>query len=590
MTIEESACLPRTSHQRLPGADSNLFWGVTGATLLMLLSLGFFLRGGVHGLYMDDYSMKAWAFDFGGHRWTLALTPFESLWTWRPLTYLLEPNLAKAIPGHEFFVRVGIVVIHFLNVCLLARLGQRLSGSLLVGILCGGYFLFPVLANEGLLWFTAAVPDTFCLFFLLVGFHLLLSCRSLADLALLICGIASWFVMMTFYESGLFILLLLPASFAFTEGRRTNHKLWASALAASFIPICIYLWLVVRNSPFIIARGGAKLDLSFILLRKVPEIARGLWWLITAWGIFGPLHEAFNVGWREWLSVSGGRILIAGTLTGICLMALLFAVDRDATPSLSRLFKVILFGLGWIVLGLAPIALARFQPVEIRTLYIPSAGFALAAAAFSGLIANLFGRPRAVLIRATLGLAGAIVFLSSLTMAGLVRAYELRWYLDQRQVDALGQVMPMLPRLDPVWLLPVTLDEKTVGKSGGTEGKLDVYLDGVFETPWSARDALRLKFGDRNILAVTANRWVKLHVSSVQTENGQPSTITIQDTTIPIEQLLAFTYRQGRLILLNPLGINTPDGKLSAIIDLPLVAKLAREGLGVEKVQFQLDH
>jgi hypothetical protein len=563
---------------------------MTGATVLMVLSLGFFLHGGVHGLYMDDYSMKAWGFDFGQSKWNLVFTPWASSWIWRPLTYLLEPNLAKAIPRHELFVRVGIVVVQLLNACLLARLGQKLSGSLLVGFISGGYFLFPVFANEGLLSFTSAIPDIFCLLFLLLGFHLILDCRSFGDLLPLVCGIVSWFLMMTFYESGLFILLLLPASFAFTESRRTNHKLWVSALAASFIPICIYLWLVVRNSAFIMARGGAKLDLSFILLRKVPEVARDFWWRITDWGIFGPLHEAFNVGWREWLSVSGGRILIAGALTGICLMALLFAVDRDATPSLSRLFKVILFGLGWIVLGLVPIALARFQAVEIRTLYIPSAGFALAAAAFSGLIANLFGRPRAVLIRATLGLVGAIVFVSSLTMAGLVRTYQLRWYLDQRQVDALGQVMPMLPRRDPVWLLPVTLDEKTVGKSGGSDGKLDVYLDGVFETPWSARDAIRLKFGDRNILAVTANRWAKLHVTSVQTENGQPSTVTIQGTTIPIEQLLAFSYRQGQLILLNPLGIKTPDGKLSVIIDLPLVTKLAREGLRVEKVQFQLDH
>jgi len=107
---------------------------------------------------MDDYSMKAWAFDFGGIKWSQTFTPYASNWTWRPLTYLLEPNLANSIPQHAFLVRIGIVVIHFLNVCLLARLGERLSGSSLVGIICGAYFMFPVFANEGLLWFYGCDP------------------------------------------------------------------------------------------------------------------------------------------------------------------------------------------------------------------------------------------------------------------------------------------------------------------------------------------------------------------------------------------------------------------------------------------------
>jgi hypothetical protein len=187
-----------------------LFWAVTAATGLLVLMLGFFLHRGAMGLYMDDYSIRAWAFDFAKSKWNLTLIPFYSFWTWRPLTYLLVPNLANAIPQHAFWVRVGIVIIHFLNVWLLGRLGQRLSGSLLVGIICGGYFIFPVFANEGLLWFTAAIQDTFSLLFLLVGFHLFLSCRSFADLPLLLCGVLSWLLMIMFYESGLFTILLLP--------------------------------------------------------------------------------------------------------------------------------------------------------------------------------------------------------------------------------------------------------------------------------------------------------------------------------------------------------------------------------------------
>jgi len=569
-----------------------LFWAVTAATGLLLLTLGFFLHRGVMGLYMDDYSIRAWAFDFVKSKWNLTLIPFYFFWTWRPLTYLLVPNLANAIPQHAFWVRVGIVVIHFLNVCLLGRLGQRLSGSLLVGIICGGYFIFPVFANEGLLWFTAAIQDTFSLLFLLVGFHLFLSCRSFADLPLLLCGVLSWLLMVTFYESGLFTILLLPVLFGVTQNdvRRTNHKLWVSALAASSVPISVYLWFGVRRSSFVIARGGATLDLRFILSHKVPDVARGFWRLLTGWGLFGPLHEAFIFGWREWRSAPGGPALMAASLVGICLVTLLFPTDRDEDSPFSRLLKLILIGVGWMVLGLVPIVLVRSQVVDIRTLYVPSAGFALSAAAFSALGANL-GTRNGFLVRATLSVTGAVVFLTSLTMAGLVGTYQLRWKLDEKQVAAMRPVLASLPPPQPLWLLPVALDEHTVSNEWGRAKVLDAYLFGVFEHSWSATDAIRLKFGDREIHPVTSHHFDRLHVTAVRSSGeGYITEIVFQGEAIPIEHLVAFTYRQGELILLDPIEINDPDRNLSAVIDLPLIPQLAGTGLKIEKVQFQLEH
>jgi hypothetical protein len=567
-----------------------LFWAVTAATGLLVLTLGFFLHRGAMGLYMDDYSIRAWAFDFVKSKWNLTLIPFYSFWTWRPLTYLLVPNLANAIPQHAFWVRVGIVVIHFLNVCLLGRLGQRLSGSLLVGIICGGYFIFPVFANEGLLWFTAAIQDTFSLLFLLVGFHLFLSCRSFADLPFLICGVLSWLLMVTFYESGLFTVLLLPVLFGVTQNdvRRTSHKLWISALVASSVPISVYLWFGVRRSPFVIVRGGATLDLRFILSHKVPEVARGFWWLLTDWGLLGPLHEAFIFGAREWRSAPGGPAFMAASLVGICVVIFLFPTDQDKNLPSSRLLKLVLIGVGWMALGLVPILLVRSQGVEIRTLYVPSAGFALSAAAFSGLVVNVFGKRNTLPIRAVLVFMGVVVFLSGLTMAGLVRAYQLRWYLDERQVAAMRPVLSQFSRAEPLWLLPVALDERSVSNYWGRETVLDHYLFGVFEHSWSAIDAIRLKFGDREIHAVTSQHWDRLHVTAVRSSGGGHITeIVFQGETIPIEHLVAFTYRQGELILLDPIEINDPDRNLPAVIDLPLIRQLAGTGLKIEKVQFQ---
>jgi hypothetical protein len=63
----------------------------------------------------------------------------------------------------------------------------------------------------------------------------------------------------------------------------------------------------------------------------------------------------------------------------------------------------------------------------------------------------------------------------------------------------------------------------------------------------------------------------------------------MQDHSVPVRQLLAFTYRQGRLILLSPLEIYSRDGHLSARIDLPLVTQLAQTGIEVQPCRFQLE-
>lgn len=468
MKVQELLCRTMASRR---GRPAWLFWIVSAATVLILVILGFFLHGGSMGLYMDDYSVKAWAFDFAAGRWKLTLIPFDHSWTMRPLTLLLEPNIANALPRHGLFVRIGIVFVHFLNACLLAKLGQRLSGSWLVGAVSGTLFLFPIFANEALLWFTAALSNAFSLLFLLLGFHLLLSCRSFENFVLLICGIASWFLMITFYESGLLIILLLPAFFVLTqnEARRTNPKLWIAGLAGSFIPISSYLKFVELKSPDVIARGGASFNVSFLLWHKVPEAAEQVWWLLTDWGVFGPLHEAFTLGKHLWSAAPGGQALIIGAVGGICYASLLFPAQSEPRPSLGRLLNLMLVGAAWSILGLLPIVLIRNQIVEIRTLYIPSAGFALSAAALLAAIVEIFQSKSASSARAVLAGTGAVALLSSLTMAGLIYAYQLRWDLDQRQLEALNRIMPMISPTDSIWLLPVGVDEKTVGKAGGAK-------------------------------------------------------------------------------------------------------------------------
>ena len=556
---------------------------------VMALTLGFFLREGIHGLYMDDYSVKLWAFSFVGNKWKPNLVPFAFYWRLRPLAYILAPNIVNAIPEHEFIVRLGIVAMHLFNVVLLASLVRRVTASMLVSTLSAAYFIFPVFGNEGLLWFTAAVTDVFCLFFLLLGFHCLLDCRSLfLDKSLFVCGLLVWFLMIMFYESGLFTLLLLPAFVGLIRRERLSESY--KVMGIILVVLGVYLALVERSAPNVLSRGGPTLNLVFILFHRVPQVAERLWWLLADWGIRGPLRESFELGWREWMGVPYGRILILTSFVGLCLVGLLFPVRCEITPAQSRLLKLAFIGCAWTALGLVPIILVKSQIVEVRTLYVPSVGFALAMAALSTSVVSLFHQRRRFALRAVVLIGGVWVCLSSLTMAGLVRTYELRWNLDQSQVAALQPIISSIPATQQLWLLPVGLDERSVSTSLGRHTTLDSYLFGVFETPWSTADAIRLRFGDRNVHGITTNRWVPLRVNSVRRSNeGEIRAVTIQNEDVPVQRLIAFTYQSGFLVLLSPLEIHTPHAAQPIRIDLPLVHEVAQLGVPMQAVDFKLE-
>jgi len=571
-------------------ARNALFWSITLATVGLGLTIGFFLHGGTHGLYMDDYSEKSWAFDFVAAKWKLNLDPQFHI---RSLAHIFIANLANAIPRHEFTVRLAIVAIHFLNVFLIGKLAYRVTGSRFVAISSSASFLFPIFANEALLWFAASIANTTSLSLLLIGFHCLLSCGSLKkNLLLLGYGVGAWILMVLFYEPGLFTLLLLPAFIGMAHYGRTrpDRRVWIVALAGAYMPIGIYLFFVERMAPEVAVRGGPTLNLKFILAHRVPDAVRELIGLLTYWGLSGPLPEALALGWHEWRSVLLGWALLGSFVIGCVLVAMMYPVKRETIPGSQRLARLLFVALAWILLSMVPVVLLRSQGFAIRILYTPSAGCALGAAAISGLIVNLFRQRREVFIRAILLMMGPVLFVCSLTMAGLVRTYQLRSYLDRRQLEALGPVISLLPRAETLWLLPVGLDETAVSKSWGRTGRLDEFLFGVFEISWSARDAVRLEFGGRNVQAVTSNRWEKPHMTSVlRSQDGHITTFAMQGQAVPAHELLAFTYQQDRLILLSPLELDSPDGHFSASVDLPLVAQLAQTGIKVQPCHFQLE-
>lgn len=567
-------------------------------TLLLVAILatviGFFPRWGIHGLYMDDYTEKAWAFDFARAQWKLVLRPQFHI---RPFAHILIANVGNAIPGHEFPIRLAIALMHWLNVLLLAWLSYRLSGSLFVAIATGALFLFPILGNEALLWFAAAVSNTVSIALLLIGFHCLLSCEPF-DWPLFCLAVVAWILMALFYEAAIFTLLLLPVFLSAARARSIwqDRKIWLPALAASYIPIGLYLLLIERTDPDVVSRGGTTLNLHYIISTRIPEVLDNLCWLVSDRGrlpghrfalISGPLREALRLGWREWGSSLFGLFVMASLFLGILLLAFAFPVDANDSEAGSRLSSTTLAGVAWMILCLVPILLVKSQIVEIRTLYAPSAGFALSAGSLLGLPLNYFSRWKSGLIRVGLLISGMIIFFTSLAMAGVVRTYQLRSSLDQKQVGGLVQIISRLPANQRLWLLPIHLDERSFGADSTSDAALEAYVYGVFEIPWSARDAVRLITRREEVDAVTGNRWVDPDITSVSYSGGRgPTTLSVQGHLIPIEQLLAFTYQQGHIILLSPLRVESAKGKPVQDVRLPLVEELARMGIETEKYNF----
>jgi hypothetical protein len=558
---------------------------------LLATALGFFLHGGTRGLYSDDYSQRAWAFDFETGSWRLQMVPHHV--NFRFLHSVLTPNLVNAIPRHEFPVRLFWVLVHYANTLLLGLVAYRFIRTPFVFVTTEWLFLMPILANEAVLWHAANAVYLLSLLAFLIGLHLYLTALSKWRPTLLLAAALFLGIVPLFCEAIVFVVLLFPIfSLQLTRDTRARLRLFLSAsvfCGLMMLAYGIYWYFILRHAPQIGSRGGFTFDPFFVFRQRVPEVGRRLVWLVAGWGICGPLAEALQLGTHEWLGTWPGWILLVALLASVLITALTYPAPNSSNRQ-SRLavWGTVLVGLVWAGLTLVPILLVRNQIVEIRTLYPTWAGLSLSIAALMQGIVDFIGRWRLFGIRISLIIIGVILLLSSLTMAGIVRAYQLRWNLDQRQLAAFRMAIPVLPNVSPIWLLPVTLDERSVSPYIGRETLLDKYLFGVFEIPWSAAAALKMEYRRVDILAVASHRWDKLHLTGViYSPEGNVVGLVIQNIQVPITHLIAFTYQEGHVILLNPLIIEANGDEI--VVNLPLVTLLERPGVLVQPIHFQLE-
>lgn len=552
---------------------------VVGLALLFSILVTFFVNGGMHGMYVDDYSVKVEAVDLATGSWRPRLTPSIDF---RFVKGVITPNVGNLLPDNEWLARLIILTLHLANVAMVALLIWRLTHARAVALIGGALFLVPVFANQALLWFTSALDNTPALFFNLLGFHLLLSAGSgRRTIPYLLGGIAAWCLAVMFYESGIFVYLLLPVfGYMFwLQGERVNPKTWLAALIGVYLILIPYAFLVLQSAARV--SGRTSTNVGFLLLTRVPEVFGDLVNTFTAPQVHELLGNAFSLGYREWISSIAGILILGAASITLALVPITYPTAQERIASPRQLFLLFAAGIGWIVLSLLPVVLVRGQVIEIRILYTPMVGAALAMAGIIGLMFSVTPRQRSIRIRLAMLLVAVIVFISSLTVAGLVKTYQLRWALDQKQLDALRSAIPQLDASRRIWLLPVQLRERTVRPYFEQDIALDYYLGGVFETTWSGAAAVQLAYHRGDIVTGASNRRSSPRISAIKEENGRVTNLAFIDTfsnnqQVPVNRLIAFTYQQNHVILFDSItiaGVNSDAKK----INLPLAGKFASE-------------
>ncbi len=203
------------------------------------------------------------------------------------------------------------------------------------------------------------------------------------------------------------------------------------------------------------------------------------------------------------------------------------------------------------------------QWVDLRMLYPTWAGGALMLGAGLALLEN-----RPALLRLGLGATAGILLTNTLGLAGMTRAYQLRWETDQRQLAALHAAIPDLPSVSPVWIWPAEVDQHSIEDPDAAA--LDGYLISVYEMSWAAEGAVRMLYRRPDVQAVTRNKAGSWELSALErAPDGTVTALILQQQRVPVANLIAFAAQAEGLILYSPLLIQTETETLA--ISLPLV-------------------
>ena len=525
------------------------------------------------GLYVDDYSLKNLAVDLiTGDRRPIFDWKSNPNFPARLLTWIVLPQIAALVPDHELIVRILMALITGINAFLLGFLVYKMTTSWIGGTIAGwGFLVHP--HNEVPFWIGTGGYLLATMFIMISLIALWLSLKQSSHPYLWIAiSVISLLSSYMFSENGGYILILLPI-FVLIAILRQSAYLCAVKRAIvvfmGFVVITVfYVTFVASSSAVVQNRGGLDINPGRILQRVIGYIP-SIYWIFITFGLYG---EAFSLGITE-ISNSWFATLALGCIVGLVFLSILTWKSKqyhDRNIVIPAIILVLL-GVVWTLSSLSlPYALAPNQVYERRFFYQPTAGV---ATTLSGVTVLLISMIRKRFLEQVVVAGGALtLLLASICTLGFARTYAERNRLDELQLETLRRTAPseMLPL--GTFIVPYLSDERLFGRNDG----LSMYVFGVMETPWSAYQALRMIYKRNDLMPLVANRWAPMRFS-VDLEADPDHRLRIQGRPVPVNNLLMYQYRDGKVYIITRVTLQTLSGK-HYVFDLPLAQKISEMG------------
>lgn len=546
-----------------PGSTGWLVGGIgAGAVCLAIAYLSALPRGP----YADDYLAA-------GFR--LALGP-------RAVGIVVDELLSSGLAHFQLAVHVALALLVGFNAILLGGLVLRVSRSRLAALAAGWLFVAPPWAFEATLWVSAShylLGTTLLLIYL----HLTWEGRP-RHAARRFAITAATLVLALLTAEQAMVVAFASAPFLHALRRKEGAKrlladLWGPLLLASLAGVMVYFGPLAEGwgsgrAISTAARGGIDLDPSALVDHSVQFMSRFVWMTASRdWGtaLFG---SALATAWDTTIRAPSGLVLLLLTALAVVLTARAWLVAKDSRrASFATGAIAVAWAAVWAAIPvLLPGILLRNQQLEYRMLYIPSAG---AAAGIAFLASRLLesGSHRVVQMAVVVS-AGAAMVVSSLTVAGFGRAFQVRSVRDSQEVKMMSSL--------PASVLPIKafiVPLATEPSLASAPSTLDNLLAGGLEAPWSSRVLIDRALHRPDLTPVTMNRWTGMRFDYVGADQ-----VSVQGENAPLDSVLVFTFDRSTLVVIDKLLIQSTSGTVS-LVAFPVGERMASMGIPAETVR-----
>ena len=177
--------------------------------------------------------------------------------------------------------------------------------------------------------------------------------------------------------------------------------------------------------------------------------------------------------------------------------------------------------------------------------------------------------------RAAVAIAGCVLLVTSVQMAGVATALRARNALDRRQADALATAIPAGSLPLGTVLVPLSFDERLFGRDDERVSRL---FTGAFEVR-SISTRLVERYGRSDLETIATDRYSLLRFA--RSTSGGVASLAIQDDEVPADRTVPFTYQAGAVRPIARLQVTQPDERTETI-DFPLVGGLANAGIAIQ--------